>query len=463
MGAGRFFAIAACVLAGVLGGAAQAAADGVPAADLHVAQTLGDRELTVVIRAVEPVPGPLLVEVVTHAGTRPGPLALRVSASGASSGAAGTPSEAVLELGARPGPHAATLRVDRPGPWELAIDDGERVARIPFVVPERVVSAWEKAAYGGFVGAGGLMLVTVVVAARARRGWVALVPAGGVVAALAVGVTAALLSSSIPPPSPAGALTDPVDGRPVPRLSSMDYSRPPVNLVVRTGEAAVGKPLDIRLSLTDTGSGRPADDLLVRDNAFIHLVVVGPTGRLWHLHPIRTAPGEYSAPIIPPAPGEYALAAELSRRGGGVQLVRSAFRVGSGTTEFAPVPGPGVRDVDGTRVEVTATGLTTASTSTITARFGDTADLQPWLGMLGHLIVVGPLDGPAADAPVWAHVHAMVPAGLGAPDETVAAFGPEVSFGFRFPAPGRYRLWVQAERGYAVLTAPVDVTVGAGR
>ncbi|MGW5053994.1 hypothetical protein [Actinokineospora sp. NPDC004072] len=459
MGVRRAFVGLAVLLAGVAG-AGTALADGPPgAADLHVAQTLGERELTVVIRGVEPVPGPLRVDVVTHAGTAPGTLRLRAAATGATtSDATSAPSEAALALTDRPGPHSATLRVDRPGPWELALDDGERVARIPFIVPERIVSAWEKAAYGGFVAAGALLLIAVFAAVRARRGWVALLPAGAVVAALAVGVTAAVLSASLPPPVPPGLLTDPTDGAPAPRLSTVDYSRPPANLVL-TADGAVGRPLDLRLDLTDTGSGRPVDDLLVRDNALIHLVVVGPTGRLWHLHPIRLGPGAYEARFTPPDAGEYALAAELSRRGGGVQLLRKAFTVGGRGTDYGTAPGPGTREVGGTRVTVAATGLTTEAATAITARFGDRADLQPWLGMAGHLIVVGPLGSSAAEAPVWAHVHAMLPPALGKPDETVAAFGPEVSFAYRFPLPGRYRLWVQAERGYAVLTAPVEVVV----
>jgi hypothetical protein len=94
--------------------------------------------------------------------------------------------------------------------------------------------------------------------------------------------------------------------------------------------------------------------------------------------------------------------------------------------------------------------------------------------MLGHLIVAGPITGPdvgaaAAKAPTWAHVHAMTPPVAGQvdrPDETVAAYGPDVSFTYTFAAPGRYRIWLQAERGYRVLTIPavVDVpTTGAGR
>ncbi len=50
-------------------------------------------------------------------------------------------------------------------------------------------------------------------------------------------------------------------------------------------------------------------------------------------------------------------------------------------------------------------------------------------------------------------------AATGPPDETVAAFGPAAHFTHTFAAPGHYRLWVQVEREYAVLTVPVAVEV----
>jgi hypothetical protein len=451
------------VLVGVLvlsvAGAAPAHADGAPAgSDLHVAQTLGDRELTVVIRRAEPVPGPLRVEIVTHVGTAPGTLGLRASAPGAAS------SQTSVLLGATPGPYAATLRIDRPGPWELAIDDGVRTARIPFIVAAQVVPPWEKATYGGFVAAGGLLLIALYTAVRAKRGWIAMVPAAGMVAALSVAVTAALLSAYTPlPPQPGNQLDPTADNitDPYSALSIVDYSRPPVNLVLG-GSVPAGEPTELNLSITDGSTGRAVDDLLVHDNALVHLIVISPSGRLWHLHPIRVAAGEYQVRFTAPEPGEYAVAAEVARRGGGVQLARSSLDVEPGTSGPSPAETPAA---------VRTTVADAGSPSTIAARFGTTADLQPWLGMLGHMIIVGPLTSEqnlgtaVVSAPVWAHAHAMAPptpgSAGGQPDETVAAYGPDVEFTYTFPVPGRYRLWIQAERGYSVQTTSTVIDVPA--
>jgi hypothetical protein len=489
-------------------------------ADVTVAQTLGDRELTVVLRRVTSVPGPLRVDVVTHAGTAPGPLTLALTPEGATTGSSALPApgvptaRATVELGATPGTYSATVAVDRPGPWELAVGDGTRTARIPFVVPVQTVSPPERLVYGGFLGAGVLLLVSVVVAARAKRSGWALVPAGGVLVGLSVAITGAVLSASLPlPPQPGTQLDPGVDNVTNPYVVTQplisDYSRPPVQLTLAGPPVTAGRPADLGLDLTDGATGAPVDDLIVHDGALIHLLVVGPTGVLWHEHPIRTAPGHYEQRLLLPAPGHYALSAELVRRGGGVQLVRAAAGLdvtGAPGTAATPDPvrlgaGPvtGTTTVGGTPVTVTTTSPVAGTPTTVTARVGDTADLQPWLGMAGHLIIAGPL--PPADtadvgtavqsAPVWAHAHSMgsmstsdgsmggmsmpgMSGGTGAmvgmppvngdsaPDETVAAYGPDVPFTFTFPVAGRYRLWVQVERDYAVLTVPVVLDVAAG-
>ncbi|MEU6408336.1 hypothetical protein [Microbispora sp. NPDC046933] len=431
-----------CALGILWATAAPVLADGAPdGGDLHVAQTLGDRELTVVIRRVEPVPGPVYVDVVTHAGSPPGELALRLLQNGRQASAAS------VRLGTRPGFHrAGALSVSGAGLWELAIDDGVRTGTIPFIVPARVPSPWERTTNGGFVAAGVLMMVTLAVAVR-RPGTTALVPATGAVAALTVAVTAVMLSWSVPPLPPPGSTLDPTaesiaDPYGAALLTPADGSRPPVNLVADTDDA------DLRLTLTDGATGHPVDDLLPHDRALMHLVVVSPAGALWHLHPIRVGPGHYRVKFTAPEQGRYAVTADIARRGGGRQQLRTSI-----TLDAAGGTAPATEDFPLERRIAPA-----GSASTITARFG-TRNLQPWLGMVGHMIVAGPVTAEVADAPIWAHVHAMVPVRQDQPDESVAAYGPDVPFTYTFPLPGRYLVWVQAERGYAVRTVSTTVNV----
>ncbi|MFI6996885.1 hypothetical protein [Nocardia sp. NPDC050175] len=517
-------------------GMAPASADSAAAvADVSVAQTLGDRELTIVLRRVTSVPGPLRVDVVTHAGTAAGKLTLAVTPTGAGSDlpAPGVPTaDAVVELGGTPGMYSATLEMDRPGPWELSVGDGARVARIPFVVPAQVTSPPERLVYLGFLVAGVLLPVSVLIAMRARHSAWALIPAGGMVAGVAVSVTAALLSASLPlPPQPGNQLDPTVDNVTDPYSLNQplisDYSRPPVLLTVE-GAVTAGRPGDFDLVLIDAATGAAVDDLLVHDSALVHLLVVGPSGGLSHLHPIRTGPGRYQVHLTAPEPGRYALSAELARRGGGVQMVRAATGFTAVPNDASAAPqtssaplhlGGGDKSaslvLDGNSVTVKTTDAVVGKPTTITAEVGDTSDLQPWLGMVGHLIMAGPVPDGSVDiaaavqnSAVWGHAHSMGPtsmpdmpgmsgahdmsgmsgghdmsgmhgmdaAGSGRgvmlmppvngespPDETVAAFGPDVPFTFTFPVAGRYRLWIQVERNYTLLTVPVVLDVAGAQ
>lgn len=508
--------------------------------DVSVAQSFDGRELTVVLRRLTSVPGPMRVDITTHRGTAPGEIRLTVTPNGASRDAGSPPAGAATEqvsvhLGATPGTYSATVPIDRAGPWQLTLDDGRQTAQIPFVAHAQVTSPAEYAVYVGIVGAGLMIIVTAVLAMTARRSWWVWIPGCWITAGIAVAVTGALLSASQPlPPQPGLSVDATVDnvtdpyGVTGPR--TLDHSRSPLMLSIADPQPVAGHVTPLTLSLWDSATGVLADDLVVHDGAFIHLLIVGPDGTLWHLHPVRLADGRYQVQASWPSAGHYAVSAELGRRGGGVQLVRAAAGVdvlpaagargAQGTGEVAaqarhsaPVPArlstarPAVDlTVNRAQVKVTATGLVAGSPSTLTARIGHDNDLQLWLGMVGHLVVAGPLAssgqgsiGAAVQrAPVWSHGHSMgampetadppssqkmpssshpgAASGMGrggmagipptngdsAPDETVAAFGPDVPFTYTFPSPGRYRVWIQAQRDYTVLTVPLEVTVQAG-
>ena len=458
---GRALLIVFAVAAALLGNAAPALAHGgVVGEDLQVAASLGDRELTVIIRRVGPVPGPLRVDVVNHAGSPGG--TLRVGA--AARGAVPAGNETDLRLTDGGGSAGSALHIDHVGAWELWVGDGRESARIPFVVPADVPEAWEWVMSGGYTAAGALLLGALAATAFGRRSWPPLVLGAATVVALVVAGTAALLSGSLPP----GPEIDPVTGRPAgTRAVAEAAARPHVNLLADAGlTAGQRSPIDLRL--TDGGTGRPVDDLVVHHNALVHLVVVGPGGQFAHLHPVRVAPGRFRVWFRPSSGGEHRVYAELERQGagtgpGGVQLAGTVVTAaGPASAEPAPT-GLGDHVADGMTARIEASSLVAGEPSLLTAEFTEDGrpvrDLQPWLGMAGHLITTGP-DGTVG------HVHAM-PAGqtagpsAGAPDETVATGGPRVAFVYTFATSGRHRLWFQVERDYRLVTVPVEIDVTA--
>jgi hypothetical protein len=77
------------------------------------------------------------------------------------------------------------------------------------------------------------------------------------------------------------------------------------------------------------------------------------------------------------------------------------------------------------------------------------SDLEPWLGMAGHLIII------AANGSTIAHVHA---AGAMAAGQTTR-YGPLIEWSYSFPQPGRYRLWMQFQHNGKVSTVPMELLI----
>jgi hypothetical protein len=117
---------------------------------------------------------------------------------------------------------------------------------------------------------------------------------------------------------------------------------------------------------------------------------------------------------------------------------------------------------------------------------GQPAMLEPYMGMLGHAVVM------RDDGSVFVHVHPVGTvsmasqqafaelmskgamnneANMGAMDHSAHAAPPapaasvssdarnSISFPYSFPQPGRYRLWVQVKRGGRVMTGVYDAKV----
>ncbi|CAM3890187.1 hypothetical protein KIPE111705_29940 [Kibdelosporangium persicum] len=417
----RIFVVLGTVVALVVASTPPAGAHGVSdTADFSLAQSFAGNELTLVVRRTHTVPGPLTVDFIAHDP---------VTRTSVDVGLVGQPRHAKVELSRR-GTHPVRLEVDRTGRWELILTaaDGEQ-ARIPFQVMRSTLTLWEPVAYGGLAATGLFMALALITAVFARRRFMVVVPAGAGVLALTVAITAALLSSAIPPAQAEGAIpVDPAGGRPY------------VNSGVTTDQDPVtGKEFRLRLAITDGNTGRPVDDLVAHHDALAHLIVSSVDGQFFrHLHPVRTAPGELAVRLAVDRPGRYLVHAEFERVGSGSQLVRGSFEA-SGPKAGVDVPKDVRRAVAG-------------RSHTIEMSVGGRADLQPWLGMAGHLVLR------EENGDFFGHVHEMGPM-RGTADETVASLPPHLRFTFTFPQPGRYFGWIQYQRNFTVTTVPLLVDV----
>ncbi len=89
----------------------------------------------------------------------------------------------------------------------------------------------------------------------------------------------------------------------------------------------------------------------------------------------------------------------------------------------------------------------TAMTFAVTRNQNSVADLQPYLGAMGHLVIV------KDDVKTYLHAH---------PEEHAGAGAGVVSFMTTFPSPGTYKAWAQFQRGGKPIIADFVLRVRAG-
>jgi hypothetical protein len=215
--------------------------------------------------------------------------------------------------------------------------------------------------------------------------------------------------------------------------------------------------VELTLGLTDGATGARVDDLAIHDDALVHLAVVGPGGSLWHVHPVRTAPGRFAVRLPLSDPGRYGVFAELARDGGGHQVARSAVRAGRPADDGIASGrrgnprrgrdagrrhrgharrGPGLPGGAGVLRERRAR----ARPAVLAGHGWPPAGARPSAGATD--------PDPADPATSFAHLHFTDP-------PVQYGYGPRVAFSYAFPAGGRYQLWAQVQRGWQLVTIPI--------
>ncbi len=226
-----------------------------------------------------------------------------------------------------------------------------------------------------------------------------------------------------------------------------------------------GQPAEIRYT-PRTAEGALMTDLTVNHEALTHLVVVSrDLATFDHVHPEHQPDGSFVLPYTFPAGGEYVLFADYLPAGASeAQVFAHAVRVGG---EAPPIRPLGAATAEATEEGLTAhldTGGPLRAGRVATLAFhvadsdGDVADLEPYLGDGGHVVVI------PEGAEGYLHVHPQDQAHGGhghgpAAHATAEAYGPMLRFATTFPSAGRYKLWLQVQQAGRVHTLPFVLDV----
>ena len=435
-------------------------------------QMVGPYEISLTIEIPPTAPAPINIDVVVPTDIGAATVTMRATPRGQ----AFTDTNRTIVQTAAEGEqpiYNTTLAIDRTGDWEIELQasgaQGQGVARIPFSVVPTPLPPYSLPLIIAIATLIVLMLISIIMAAIANNrrtkspAWLTWLIGRGIFAAL---ITAIIFGALELNDSTAQAQANATGITYMPAGTLLSNSgRPHVNMALTTTPAAprIGERVTLNMSLTDGGTGLPADDIVPHHDALLHLALINEDGSFFlHTHPARRSPGSYAIDVIPTRPGRYTAYAEIERIDSGTQVLRGTFSV-SGDAEAVPLaPGFGTRTignlqvtVDGSQNPVVAGTQTTLTFSFRNRQSQPVRDLHPWLGMAGHMMAS------SADGTMFAHIHAaetMPP--YGRPmlvNGTI--YGPDIRFVYTFPAPGTYHVWGQFKHDGHIVTVPVTVEV----
>ena len=202
-----------------------------------------------------------------------------------------------------------------------------------------------------------------------------------------------------------------------------------------------GKAQTLRFKITGVG-GAPITTYAVVHDKPLHLIVIRrDLSGFQHLHPVMAPDGTWSIPLRLAGPGSYRAIADFTAIVGGRQVTATlgVDLTVAGAYEPVRLPVPARQAVAGDfQVAYEGeprTGSTQPLFMTVTTQ-GRPAQLEPYLGAFGHLVVLR--EGDVG----YVHVH----------PETQLVDG-KVKFWLAAPGPGRYRMFFDFQVAGKVRTA----------
>lgn len=226
------------------------------------------------------------------------------------------------------------------------------------------------------------------------------------------------------------------------------------------GKIEAGKPANFLFTLKDP-TGLPVKAVEIVHEKPLHLLMVSKDLSWYaHEHPALQPDGTFTFAFTFPAGGEYTLFNDFTPKDVGMQVVPVTLKV-EGTTPAAKALAGDAdkpKTVDGYAVSLDTggpvkTGDETHFVYTISKDGKPVTDLQPYLGAMGHLVII------SQDLKQFVHSH---PHEEGDEHASGGETGPKIDFEAWFSAPGLYKGWAQFQHMGKVVTVPFTFNVAKG-
>jgi hypothetical protein len=212
-----------------------------------------------------------------------------------------------------------------------------------------------------------------------------------------------------------------------------------------SGELPVGQSTPVTFHLKQ--DGKRLGKLEPTHEKLMHLILVRDAlDEFLHLHPEVSEDGQAKIDLTVAEPGLYHVYVDYQPTGGPPGTARTTLTVAGEARSAAElksnVPGEVVVAELSADIAIAAGGDGKSQTIKVRLKELQTAepvkDLEPYLGAMGHLVVI--------QAATKAYIHAH-------PEHNTGATS-EVAFEVHPPASGQYAGWAQFQRGGAIVTVP---------
>jgi hypothetical protein len=237
-------------------------------------------------------------------------------------------------------------------------------------------------------------------------------------------------------------------------------------IVASNPTATVAKPTTLSLEIRDDAGQRVSDFEVVHEQRLHLLMTSEDLSWFGHEHPTIAADGTMTLAMQFPVAGNIRLYSDFRPKGAGGQVVQKTLVVAGKAGPKQPLVPDDLskaKSIAGHLVKLNASSQVAGDRVrldfTIVKDGKPVIDLKPYLGAMGHCVII------SEDGRQFLHSH---PDDHGNAHDHTAGTDPhahvptpgQVSFSTQFPTPGRYKMWGQFLHGEQMVIADfvVDVT-----